>query len=235
MAKKIYLSPSDQNRNTYKVGNTNEAAQCSAIADLCVVALKRCGFEAKTNKKDDMYDRVRESNEWGADAHIPIHTNAFDGSVAGFRGFYHTANGQGHKLVAAIMKAVAPITPGESDNLSAYPGLYEVRASDAPCAYLELGFHDNATEARYIIDHKKDLAEAICKGVCNYFGVKYVSPAKEEKEPVKESEKATQKLYRVFNAEGKQTGAYSVEANAFNELRKQLKSGGSAKITYGTK
>ena len=35
MAKKIYFSPSDQTRNTYAAGNTNEAAQCrqDAVVD----------------------------------------------------------------------------------------------------------------------------------------------------------------------------------------------------------
>ena len=42
-------------------------------------------------------------------------------------------------------------------------------------------------------------------------------------------------LYRVFDAAGKQTGAFSVEANALNELKKQLHAGGAAKITYSKK
>lgn len=178
MAKKIYISPSSQTANAYAVGNTNEAAQCRKIALLLVDALIRCGFEAKTNVADgvDMYDRVRESNAWNADAHIPIHTNSFNGKVAGFRGFYYQAGGEGYKLVDAIMDAVAPITPGTSDGISSYQSLYEVRASTAPCAYLELGFHDNKEEAQYIIDHPAELAEAICKGICNHYKVKYVAP-----------------------------------------------------------
>jgi len=210
MAKKIYLSPSDQTGNLYKVGNTNEAEQCRAIADLCAVALKRCGFEVKSNKTDNMKSRVKESNEWGADAHVPIHTNASNGSVSGFRGFYYKKGCEGEKLVAAIKEAVAPITPGKSDRLSAQPNLYEMRTSNAPCAYLELGFHDNAVEAKYIIDHKEELAEAICKGICKHFGVEYVSPAKKP-EPGK--------LYRV------QVGAFRVKANA-DALVKKLKAEG---------
>ena len=49
MAKKIYFSPSDQTRNTYAAGNTNEAAQCRQIALYAVEAAKRCGFEALTD------------------------------------------------------------------------------------------------------------------------------------------------------------------------------------------
>lgn len=224
MAIKLYYSPSSQPENKYAVGNTNEQEQCRKIAKKCVEASIRCGFDAKAGLDGTMYTRVAESNTWGANAHIPIHSNAFDKKVSGFRGFYYKAGGEGHKLVAAIKDTVAPITPGTSDGLSAQPKLYEVYASNAPCAYLELGFHDNKEEAQYIIDHTDDLAEAIVKGVCKHYGVKYVAPKTEAKN-----------LYRVFNAAGKQTGAYEMEENAFNEAKKLLAAGGKATITYGTK
>lgn len=210
MAKKIYLSPSSQPANKYAVGNTNEQEQCRKIASKCAEALKRCGFEVKAGLDGTMYTRVAESNAWGADAHIPIHTNAFDGKVAGFRGMYFSKNGEGYKLVSAIADAVEPITPGTSDGLSAQPGLYEINNSHAPCAYLELGFHDNAEEAQYIINHTADLAEAICKGICKHYGVAYVAP---------KVDTTGVKLYRV------QVGALSKYANA-EALMKKLKAAG---------
>lgn len=95
MSKKICISPSDQTENRYSVGNTNEAEQCRKIASALVEALERCGFKAKTNYADgsDAMDaRIAESNAWGADLHIPIpiHTNAFNGTVMGTRMFCHT-------------------------------------------------------------------------------------------------------------------------------------------------
>ncbi len=219
MAKKIYISPSDQVENLYAVGNTNEAVQCRKIALALAEALKRCGLEARTNTADGgqaMYDRVKESNTWGADAHICIHTNAFNGKVSGFRAFYYNAGGAGHKLCKAIMATVAPVTPGTSDGVSAMPGFYEVNSTNCPCAYLELGFHDNPTEARYIIDHTVELAEAICEGICNHYGVAYIAPAKT--------------IYRV------QIGAFAVRDNATACLEKAKKAGFSdAFITQADK
>ncbi len=203
MAKKIYLSPSDQTANIYAVGDTNEAVQCRKIALAAVEALNRCGFEAKTNTADGksaMYERVAESNLWGADAHIPIHTNAFNGKVSGFRAFYYAKNSIGQRLCEAIFSAVSPITPGTSDSITPKPEFYEVNSSNAPCAYLELGFHDNPVEAQYIIDHTKELAEAICKGICQFYEVEYVAPVK--------------KFHRV------QLGAFGVRENAEAMLAK---------------
>ena len=45
MSKKIYLSPSNQNGNTYATGGTNEMAQCDKIAAAVAKALRRCGFD----------------------------------------------------------------------------------------------------------------------------------------------------------------------------------------------
>jgi N-acetylmuramoyl-L-alanine amidase len=219
VAKKIYLSPSSQPANTYAVGNTNEQEQCRKIAAVARDALIRCGFEVKAGLDGTMYTRVRESNNWGADAHIPIHTNAFNGKVAGFRGFYYTANGEGHKLVKAIMDTVAPLTPGTSDGLSKQD-LYEINNSSGYCAYLELGFHDSKEEAQYIIDHTQELGEAICEGVCKHYGVKYIAPAsagKPAEEPVKTEGKKT--VYRV------QVGSYSSKANAEKMLKKLKEAG----------
>ena len=187
--KKIYASPSDQTRNVYAYGNTNEAAQCRKISLRLVDALIRCGFEAKTNTTDGMYARVRESNDWGADLHVPIHTNAYNGKVKGTRLFSYDMSGNGYKACMSIMETLAPITPGESDGVSPRPDLYEVNSAKAYTAYIEVAFHDNAEEAKWIIEHTQDIAEAICKGICNYFGVDYVevdAPADPEEpaEPV---------------------------------------------------
>ena len=223
MAKKIYLSPSSQPENKYAAGNTNEQEQCRKIAVKCVDALDRCGFEAKAGLSGTMQSRTKESNDWGADAHIPIHSNAYNGKVGGFRGFYYQENGNGHKLVAAIANEIQPLTPGTSDGLSSHPELYEVRETNAPCAYLEVGFHDNPTEAQYIIDHTDEIAEAICKGVCKHYGVQYIPP-KEEKPA------ASGKMYRVIIAE-KQCGAFRNLDNALRAAREYLENGDDVKIT----
>lgn len=171
MAKKIYVSPSDQTSNTYAAGNTNEAVQCRKIAKALVSALQRCGFEAKTNVTASMADRVTESNKWPADLHVCIHTNAFDKKVAGTRIFSYDLKGEGYKAAKAVFDALAPITPGTSENIKARPELYEVRKSASPCVYVEVDFHDVDEVALWIIENTEKIAEAIAEGICNYFGV----------------------------------------------------------------
>ena len=76
MAKRVYLSPSDQRRNTYAVGDTTEAIQCGRIAEACKAALERSGVEVMLGQYDTMQNRVAASNRFKADLHVPIHSNA---------------------------------------------------------------------------------------------------------------------------------------------------------------
>ena len=188
---KVYLSPSNQTDNCYAYGNTNEAVQCGKIADSCRIALERSGVTVQVGHMPSMQDKCKESNAFGADLHVPIHTNAFNGTVTGTRMFCLNSSGEGMKACEAIFAWLAPITPGTSENIQVDASLYEVRVPSAPTAYVECEFHDNATTAKWIVEHTVDIGEAIARGICDYFGVTY----KEKEQP--ESAASTDKLYRA--------------------------------------
>lgn len=200
--KKIYLSPSDQTGNRYAAGDTNEADQCRRIAGALTEMLERCGFAVVNGLEGSMYDRVRQSNEWGADLHLCIHTNAHDGTVQGTRLFCYDLDGEGFRACQAVLAALAPITPGTSDSVTVRH-FYEVRAAHAPAVYLEVGFHDNPEEAAWIAANTVAIAEAVCRGICAHYGAVW----------------APQVLYRV------QVGAFRDRENA-EKLRDALIAGG---------
>ena len=197
MAKKIYLSPSDQTNNKYAAGSTNEEKVCEQIADACEAALKRCGFEVKNNKTSSMANRVAESNAWGADLHVPIHTNAHNAKTTGTRIFCWDATGAGYKASKAVFDVLAPLTPGTSENVTVNKTLYEIKKPKASSVYVEVDFHDVNSVAKWLINNTKIIGETIAKGICNYYGVKFM----EEPKPV-------EVIYRV------QIGAYKNKAEA---------------------
>lgn len=207
MAKKIYLSPSDQTKNTYAYGNTTEAIQCRRIADALEKALKRCGFAVKNNKTASMAERVAESNSWGADLHMPLHTNAYNGKVSGTRIFTYDTDGKGYGCAKKVFGYLSALTPGKSESIKADATLYEVHRTTAPCVYVESEFHDVPEVAKWIINHVDDIAEAICRGICDWFGVKYVAETVEK--PVE-----NKAIYRI------QVGAYASKTNAEAQLKK---------------
>ena len=129
MAKRVYLSPSDQRRNTYAVGDTTEAIQCGRIAEVCKAALERSGVEVMLGQYDTMQNRVAASNRFKADLHVPIHSNACNGKASGTHRFCYSSdrNSAGYKACQAVLDVLGPVTPGAPDVIRAYPALYEVK------------------------------------------------------------------------------------------------------------
>ena len=200
---KIFLSPSNQFENKYAGMNTSEGEQMGKVAQALQKALVRCGFGVLTIHDATMQAKVHAADQYGADLYIPIHSNACNGKVSGTRLFCWSKRGEGFKACTAISRHLFPLTPGTSENITEAPDLYEVRMPKAPTAYIEVDFHDVPEVARWIVDHIEEIAEAICKGVCDYFAVPYVEP-----KPAK--------LYRV------QVGAFRNRENA-ERLLKNLK------------
>lgn len=209
--KKICLTPSNQPENLYAAGNTNEKIQCGRIAEYTRKALERCGFEVLVLQDVSLSEKVRQSNKWGADLHIPIHTNAHNGKTTGTRMMAYD-KGESYKACEAIYKHLAPYTPGKSENISLHPEFYEIKNTYAPCAYVEAEFHDVPATANWIINNAEGIGEAICRGVCDYFKVQYTLPEEVMKPASKE-------LYRV------QVGSFTVKKNAEDMLAKAKAAG----------
>lgn len=183
---KIYLSPSAQPANNYAAGDTNEQVQCNRIAEAAKTALERCGFTVRKAPEGQGYkDSVAESNAWGADLHIPIHTNA--GGGAGTVVFVHGGTAKQMQYAKPIYDEVQATSPGTTDyGVRVNSGLYELGYTTATAVYIECEFHDRADLAAWIIEHTTELGEAIARGVCTGAGVPYIAPEpKPDPEPVK--------------------------------------------------
>lgn len=177
---KIYLSPSDQLSNPYAYGGTNEARQCRKIAAACKTALERNGFEVKTSFADGsnaMYERVRESNAWGADVHVCIHTNA--GGGRGCVVFVASKSSERMKYAQPVFDAIDAITPYRSVYGIREKQFYEIRNTTGTCIYCECEFHDSPDTARWIVEHTDDIGEAICRGICRAAGRNYIEKGSE--------------------------------------------------------
>lgn len=191
---KVYLSPSNQTENRYAYGDTNEAEQCGRIADACRIALERSGVTVKLGHMPSMQEKVRASDAFGAELHVPIHTNAFNGSVMGTRMFCYNGAGRGMAACKAIFARVAPLSPGTSESIQVNPKLYEVRVPKAPTAYIECEFHDTVEGARWIVENAAAIGEAIARGICDYFGVTFKAP--EQAAPVKSVDEVAREVIR---------------------------------------
>ena len=201
MAKRIYISPSDQWSNPTPSGHS-EAHHCTLIAEALSEILTSMGYETRVgdNSVEGTYiARAGESNDWLADIHIPIHTNAGggDGCVV----FCHS-NSLGNPYVKSVYEKLSALTPTQDDGIREYNGLYEIKHTKAPCVYVECEFHDNPTTEAWIDNNIWNIADAIARGIAEVDGVQ--TPETPENTDIK---------YLV------QVGAYAKKENAENMVR----------------
>lgn len=166
---------------------------------------------------------AKHPDNFMADLHVPIHTNAANGKASGTRIFCYQLDksSEGYKAAKAVFDVLAPVTPGTSENIKANPSLFEVKTPAAPTVYIEVDFHDVPDVAQWIINNTELIGETIAKGICNYLGVTFKSANKPTS--------AGNVIYRV------QIGAFSVKANAVAFLKEVQKVYPNAFITKATK
>lgn len=172
---RVYLSPSNQEHNAGVSGYGTEENQMHSLAHIVAKKLEKYGgrFTTRISNPDaEMGTVCAESNAFKADAHICIHTNAAGSSAQGTVAFY--GSDVGKRLTKRIYARVSPVSPGTDKGVQAWPGLYEIHNTHAPVAYLELFFHSNKEEVEdYLKGAKEEYAEAIVRGLCDFFQVDY--------------------------------------------------------------
>ena len=194
--RRIYLSPSNQPANLYAVGNTNEKVQLEAIMALVQDRLKAYQVETvmatlsyTINQRDD------EAMAQGCTDYLAGHTNAGGGGTGqGAVAFYHPDHPETKALAEALVAELNAICPYKENRLNQVPngmapyngyGLGEIREpakKGIKPVLLEVDFHDNPLTARWIIDNKPGIADAIVRGLVKAYNLQPV--AKPELIPV---------------------------------------------------
>ena len=219
---KIYLSPAYHKWNPCAIQGCDETTHNNLYLDELEPYLKACGIEFKrgvrrTPKSSEdgdalMLRAISESNAYKPDIHYVSHTNAYNGTVRGYRPMIFTGSKNGERLAQILIKYRKEIY-SEPISLNTNTTLAELKNTVATAYYEEHIFHDNAEDAKWFHNNLRAIARQSAKGFCEYFGIAFV-------DPYEKKEEATQgKLYRV------QVGAYSKRENAIAMVEK-LKTAG---------
>lgn len=189
------------------------------------IELKRCGFNtllvAPTDTDTSLSARTNLANSKNADAYISIHYNAYDGKFdaydpEGLSVHIYPKSAEGRKLAECILKYLKEGTTQKNRGI-VENNFHVLRETKMVAILSENGFMDNKREASLMLDmdFQKEVAKEHAKGICDYFGVKYVE----------EPSETTGILYRV------QVGAFSKKENAEAMLKKIKAAGFDAFIT----
>lgn len=200
---KVYLSPPYHKWNPCAVAGCDETTHNNLYLDELEPFLKACKIDYKRGPRrvpksgEDgtamMNAAIKESNAWKPDIHYVSHTNAYDGSVKGYRPMiFPRNNADGERLAEIMIKYRKKIYSGPV-SLVRTDRWAELKETVAVAYYEEHIFHDNKEEAKWFHDHLRDLARVTAQAFCEYFGIAYVEPypekPAEEKPPVTEPTK----------------------------------------------
>ena len=180
---KLYLSPSTQDWNPYVTGSGSEEESMNLLADALEPYLLSNAIRWARNAPDmTAASSIRQANGIGGfDLYLALHSNASgqgsEGANRGILAFYYPTSARGREaaeLYAARLREVYPLP--ELVRTEPTTALGEVRQPRAPANLLEIGYHDNYADARWIETSRPQIARALALALTEYFGVPFIEP-----------------------------------------------------------
>ena len=173
--KRIYLSPSNQDDNTFITGNANEGEVWNDIAARLVTLLAAYDCDVVISDYDMRLDeRAEEANAWGADVYIAMHSNAYvSPNMCWGVEVYYDAN----KPNSAQRKALAQAFLDELSALFTIRGLRtasnlkDCRLPEMPSVIVECGYRDTVSDCNRILNNKDRIAQMYCNVLVSYLGL----------------------------------------------------------------
>ena len=171
---KIYLSPSTQNKS-FGVGNFGtEEYRMNEITNVVEKKLLETGNFLIFRNKPNMpkKDIIKESNDLKTDMHIAIHSNY--GGAQGPECFVKVGDERSNGIAKEIYKSLMRIYYDKNiDNGLSYNNeIVEIMSVEASGVLVEVGYHDNIKDAKWIIENVEKIGNAIAEGIINSLKLK---------------------------------------------------------------
>jgi len=144
--------------------------------------LERCGFKTLMVAPGDddvpLKTRTDRANHANAAIYISIHANALNGiwgRQQGISTHHFPKSVSGRKLAETIHKYMIQGTQQKNRGIKE-DNFHVLRETNMPAVLVECAFMDNLREAGLLLtdEFRRECADEMCKGICEYFGVKYI-------------------------------------------------------------
>ena len=180
----IYLSPSTQEYNPYITGSGSEEYWMNQIADAMEPYLRANTIRFTRNTPDmTAASSIAQAARGSYDFYLALHSNASgdgssEGRVRGIIAFYYPTSTNGRRAADLFVENLKDIYPlPQLVTARATTALGEVRQPRMPSVLLEIGYHDNAADARWIQDNVQNIAESLSRALTEYFALPFIYPA----------------------------------------------------------
>ena len=177
----VYLSPSTQEGNYYVNGGTEEQYM-NLIADQVIPYLEASGITyTRNDRTQSAADAIRQSNAGRYGLHVALHSNAAPegqyGSKRGIDIFYYRysqSSRRAAELFADQLRQIYPLP--QNVRTVATETLGEVSRTRAAAVLLEIGYHDNVSDANWIKANLSPIARAVAAGIAEFFALPLAMP-----------------------------------------------------------
>lgn len=218
---KLYLDPGHGGSDTGTTGNGLVEKDLTLDIALRIRDLLQSQFEgvevnmSRTTDTDvSLTERTNEANSWGADYFLSIHVNAFDGSAQGYEDYIHSSLSSSSQTAQYrdIMHEEITVSNNLTNRGKKSANFHVLRETNMSALLTENGFIDHPSDAEKLGDPtwRQTVAEAHVNGLERAFNLTRTDNSGD--------------LYRVI-VDGTQEGAYRVEQNILNAVRRNLGSG----------
>ena len=178
----IYLSPSTQEWNQYVTGSGSEEYNMNLLADALEPYLLSNGIRYRRNRPEmTAASSIREANAGEYDFYLALHSNAAPegryGEERGIIAFYYPGSSEGQRgaeLIAQELRQIYPLP--RKVTTRATTSLGEVRQPRFPAVLLELGYHDNYSDATWVETYRQQIAQNLVLSLTEYFGLPFIWP-----------------------------------------------------------
>lgn len=181
---KVFLSPSTQEYNLYSDGSGSEEYYMNLLTDYMEPYLTASGIQYTRNDPNQTVGgSVRKSNAGKYDFHLALHSNAAGsanyGKQRGSDVYYYTWSDDGKRAAGLAVKQLKTIYPLPDKVRSlGTTGLYELNNTIAPAILVEVAYHDNPEDTKWIKENLPEIARALSKSTAEFLGVPFVEPSR---------------------------------------------------------
>ena len=178
----IYLSPSTQEYNTTVLGNSEEYYM-NLIADAMEPYLRANTIRFTRNTPEmTAASSIAQAARGSYDFYLALHSNASgdgssEGRQRGIIAFYYPTSTNGRRAADIFVTNLKEIYPlPQLVTARATTALGEVRQPKMPSVLLEIGYHDNTADARWIEENVQPIAENLSRSLTEYFALPFIYP-----------------------------------------------------------
>ena len=179
----IYLSPSTQEYNPYITGSGSEEYWMNRIADAMEPYLRANTIRFTRNTPEmTAASSIAQAARGSYDFYLALHSNASgdgssEGRQRGIIAFYYPTSTNGRRAADIFVTNLKEIYPlPQLVTARATTALGEVRQPKMPSVLLEIGYHDNTADARWIEENVQSIAENLSRSMTEYFALPFIYP-----------------------------------------------------------